>query len=313
MFLARGFGKKENEWGCGMSPLKSQVSFSKERNFPFLRRSESLKERKDGAGCESEKRKERGRRSKDRKRSKSKDKKDVSLGTLDPSSDKLNQQAVGFAASLAATLSPLSTFVSAHSPRLSRRGSPSPGRSPSNGNSDGFLSLPETPLSKTPTRSRKSNITFSSPQPSEKVRRKTLKSDSSSEATKNHPAPIRAKSLSLKISQNFWNSHEDENELRHHNSKIDSATGRGSPRPTECSPLTSDDDDDHRLQLDIPTVTVDCVDENTDNEASDVFEEQIPVKEPLGEDTAKNCRILPLTISDDWEDRLATHHVAKHE
>ena len=115
-----------------MSPLRSNVSFSKERNFSFLRRSESLKDKKDGS-CETEKRKEGRRRSKDRKRERSKEK------AKEASTPNLIQQAAaecrssqhnsgGFAASLAATLSPFSSFVSSHSPRLSRKGSPSPGR-----------------------------------------------------------------------------------------------------------------------------------------------------------------------------------------
>ncbi|XP_018016419.2 uncharacterized protein LOC108673145 [Hyalella azteca] len=117
-----------------MCPLRSQVSLNRDKNFSFLRRSESLHDNKDS---EPDRVKNLRRKNSERRRQRS-SRDDVqetashhSAATDDDALlDRLSAPPSGFAASLAATLSPLSSFVSSYSPRMPRRGSPTSTDSP---------------------------------------------------------------------------------------------------------------------------------------------------------------------------------------
>nr|XP_053652664.1 uncharacterized protein LOC128702453 isoform X2 [Cherax quadricarinatus] len=96
-----------------MKPLKTQVSFSKERNFSFQRKADSFRGKGDIEG----------------EKNKCKDKKGDIEGEKNRCKDKKgegHQLTSAIASSLAATLSPFSNFVASHSPRGSRKPSPSP-------------------------------------------------------------------------------------------------------------------------------------------------------------------------------------------
>ena len=233
-----------------MSPLKSQVSFSKDRNFSFLRRSESLKEKKD-ARQEAENGKESRPKSKDRNRNSSKDKtKEGSTPNLESHcpEGRFSHQGTSFAASLAATLSPFSSFVTSHSPRLPRRGSPSPGRQP---NFDASLdtssfvkstnsvkspySVP-SPNSVNNDKNKKFNSNFLYNCSPEQVRRKLVKGDAHNK--KVTEKPMRTKSLTLNIPKTSLGVDDYKSQWLHSLLNYDYA--KSGPSPAACLSRVND-------------------------------------------------------------------------
>ena len=155
-----------------MKPIKSQVSFSKERNFSFLRKSDSLKEKKEDESDkekekESKKKKEKERareKKKSRRKSRSREgsaNRDSGIAESTSPFDDIeyftsklknkdrkessHQITNALASSIAATLSPFSSLVASKSPKNSRRTSPCQGSTDADS-----LSLPKTPKGSSP-------------------------------------------------------------------------------------------------------------------------------------------------------------------
>ena len=320
-----------------MSPLRTQLSVtSKDKNFPLLRRAESFR---DGEGCESGRLKQGRRKSKDRKkqRDQSEDKiRERKNAFFVPSSSSNNNSegtnkfgpptpsgSSGFAASLAATLSPLSSFVASHSPRLSRKGSPSPSRA-NDPQTSGVP--PESLPSANDKKFKKYTLELPPPGASasyspSKARRKTLKTDAP--IGKFSSKPHRTKSLTLKVpkTSDDWAPDRSASRAVDDSSCFASCNSLSPVKPDEecedsCALIFGDEDDDTdsddktltnsedktlTSSEDVPTVTFDLIDDEFGDDDDSVA---VVLPPP---------RIPAVTIADDWQGRLLSQHVAKHE
>lgn len=261
-----------------MKPLKSQVSFSKDRNFTFRRKTDSFREKRD----------EEGERNKDKDKCRGKDKdKDKKAGDG-------HQITSALASSLAATLSPFSSFVSSHSPRGSRKPSPSPTR----------RSSPPSPRVLLPVPRTNSFSHRSLPHPQHPKGRTNSFNFPSSRFSSGSPRPSSSPSPSPSASSPSLSPTTSRSDSS--SSVSDNNTDEDGLLPpklplTGCRPkirVSSEDDD---------VLGTTSGDEGGEEKAGE--EEGKKKKE---EEEPPRPRVLPYRIEEGWETHHSTDTVAKH-